>query len=63
MNPKPIDSARDSDLRGAWAALQRASAAAERIALQTGTKLINVESAGASESPASSVSESREFKT
>lgn len=44
MNPQSIESAKDSDLRGAWAALQRASAAAERIALQTGTRLINVES-------------------
>ena len=62
MNSKPIDSARDSDLRGAWAALQRASATAERIALQTGTRLINVESTGAGESLGSSVSETGEFK-
>lgn len=47
MNPQPIESAKDSDLRGAWAALQRASATAQRIALQTDTRLITVESSEA----------------
>ena len=47
MNLQPIESANDPDLRGAWAALQRASAAAQRIALQTGTRLITVESSAA----------------
>ena len=49
LNPQPIESATDSDLRGAWAALQRASATAKRIALQTGTTLINVEFSETSE--------------
>lgn len=44
MNPKPIEQAKDADLRGAWAAAQRAAAEAERIAKQTGTRLITVES-------------------
>ena len=44
MNPKPITEAKDADLRGAWAALQRASLEAERIARLTGTRLVVVES-------------------
>ena len=50
MNPKPIELAKDADLRGAPAALQRASVEAERIARQTGTRLITVESVDASKS-------------
>lgn len=42
MNNKPIELAKDGDLRGALAALRRAEAQAERIARQTGTRLINV---------------------
>lgn len=44
MNTKPIELAKDPDLRGAIAALRRAEAQAERIAQQTGTRLINVPS-------------------
>ena len=44
MNPKPIELAKDADIRGAWAALQRASAVAARIAQSTGTRLVVVES-------------------
>ena len=44
MNPKSIEFAKDADIRGAWAALQRASVAAARIAQSTGTRLIVVES-------------------
>ena len=51
MNPKPIELAKDADLRGAWAAAQRAAAEAERIAKQTGTRLIIVESSDASKAP------------
>ena len=40
LRPAPIESASDADLRGSCAALRRAAATAERIALQTGTKLI-----------------------
>lgn len=42
MNTKPIELAKDPDLRGAIAALHRAEAQAKRIAQQTGTRLINV---------------------
>jgi uncharacterized protein YggE len=42
MNPKPIELAKDPDLRGAVAALRRAEARAKQIAQQTGTRLINV---------------------
>jgi len=48
MNPKPIELAKDSDLRGAPAALHRAAAEAERIARQTGARMIVVESSEAS---------------
>ena len=41
---KPIELAKDADIRGAWAALQRASAVAARIAQSTGTRLVVVES-------------------
>jgi uncharacterized protein YggE len=44
MNTKPIELAKDPDLRGAIAALHRAEAQAKRIAQQTGTRLIDVPS-------------------
>ena len=40
MNPKPISSARDSDLRLSPAAMLRAAARARLVAAQTGTLLI-----------------------
>ena len=39
-NPKPISEAKDPDLRGAMAAMQRAALAAREIAKQTNTPLI-----------------------
>jgi hypothetical protein len=47
MNPKPIALAKDADLRGALAALRRAEAEAERIAQQTGTRLITLDAVNA----------------
>jgi Flp pilus assembly protein TadG len=44
MNRKPIEQAKDADLRGAKAALQRAADTAARLAQQTGTRLITVDS-------------------
>jgi hypothetical protein len=49
MNTKPIELAKDPDLRGAIAALHRAEAQAKRIAQQTGTRLINIPSPGSDE--------------
>lgn len=40
MNPKPISSARDSDLRLSPAAMMRAAERARHVATQTGTLLI-----------------------
>lgn len=40
MNTKPIDQARTPDLRGSWAALQRAAQRAREIAAQTGTAIV-----------------------
>lgn len=40
MNPKPISSARDNDLRLSPAAMTRAAERARRVAAQTGTLLI-----------------------
>lgn len=40
MNTKPIDQARTADLRGSWAALQRAAQRARTIAAQTGTAIV-----------------------
>ncbi len=57
MNPKPIDEAKDADIRGAWAALQRASAEAERIARLTGTRLVIVDSPTARQKQASLAAE------
>lgn len=48
MNTKPIELAKDADLRGAIAALHRAEAQAVRIARQTGTRLIKVATIGGS---------------
>jgi hypothetical protein len=39
-NPKPISQAKDPDLRGAVAAMQRAAASARAIAKQTNTYLV-----------------------
>jgi hypothetical protein len=43
MNTKPIESARDSDLRLSHAALQRAALRARELALQTGTSIVVVQ--------------------
>lgn len=40
MNPKPIEEARDPDLRGAHIALQRASVRARQVAARTGTAVV-----------------------
>jgi len=40
MNTKPIEQARTPDLRGSWAALQRAALRARQIAAQTGTAIV-----------------------
>lgn len=40
MNPKPIEQARDSDLRLSFVALQRAAQRAREIAEQTGTAIV-----------------------
>lgn len=40
MNTKTIDQANTADLRGSWAALQRAARRARELAAQTGTELV-----------------------
>jgi hypothetical protein len=40
MNHKPIQEARNADLRGSWPALQRAAQRARELAAQTGTELV-----------------------
>ena len=40
MNPKPIEQARDADLRLSFVALQRAAQRAREIAEQTGTAIV-----------------------
>ncbi|MCE2744784.1 MAG: hypothetical protein LW710_02620 [Burkholderiales bacterium] len=40
MNTKPIDEAKNADLRGSFPALQRAAKRARELAAQTGTKLV-----------------------
>ena len=40
MNNKPIQEARNADLRGSWTALQRAAQRARELAAQTGTELV-----------------------
>lgn len=40
MNPHPVETARDADLRLSVAALQRAAQRARQIAAQTGTPLV-----------------------
>lgn len=40
MNPKPIDTARDADLRLSVAAMHRAARRAWEVALQTGTAIV-----------------------
>lgn len=40
MNPRPIDSARDADLRLSVPAMQRAAQRARELALQTGTAIV-----------------------
>lgn len=40
MTPKPIEQARNPDLRAAMPALRRAALQARRIAAQTGTALV-----------------------
>jgi hypothetical protein len=42
MNTKPIEQARNADLRGSWPALQRAAQRARQIAAQTGTAIVVV---------------------
>ncbi|MDG4551103.1 MAG: hypothetical protein P9F19_16890 [Candidatus Contendobacter sp.] len=42
MNTKPIEQARDADLRGSQAALLRAAQRARQIAAQTGTAIVVV---------------------
>lgn len=44
MNPKPISQAKDPDIRNAQAAMNRAALAARKIAIQTNTSLIVVQS-------------------
>jgi hypothetical protein len=43
MNPTPISDVLDADLRGSWAAIQRAAVRARELAAQTGTALVIVE--------------------
>ena len=40
MNNKPIEEARNADLRGSWPALLRAAQRAREVAARTGTDLI-----------------------
>ncbi len=40
MNARPIEEARDPDLRGSLAALKRAAQRARDIAIQTGTGIV-----------------------
>ncbi|MCM8613492.1 hypothetical protein [Accumulibacter sp.] len=40
MNPRPIETARDADLRLSGSALQRAAQSARAFALQTGTAIV-----------------------
>ena len=40
MNPKPIDTAQDADLRLSVAAMHRAAQRAWEVALQTGTAIV-----------------------
>ncbi len=40
MNNRPIEQARNADLRGSWPALQRAAQRARELATRTGTELI-----------------------
>lgn len=42
MNPRDISTARDPDLRGSLAAMQRAARMARQIAIQTGTGIVVV---------------------
>jgi hypothetical protein len=44
MNPKPISQAKDPDIRNAQTAMNRAALAARKIAIQTNTSLIVVQS-------------------
>lgn len=38
--PKPIEQARNPDLRGSWPALQRAAQRAREVAIHTGTAIV-----------------------
>ena len=40
MNTKPIQQAKNADLRGSWPALQRAAQRARLLAAQTGTAIV-----------------------
>ena len=40
MNPRPLDEAKNADLRGSFQALQRAAERARRVAVRTGTALV-----------------------
>jgi hypothetical protein len=40
MNPKPIEDAKNPDLRGSYPAMQRAALRARELAMQTGTVLV-----------------------
>jgi len=43
MNPKPIEQAKDPDLRASLAALRRAAQEAREVAVRTGTRLVLVQ--------------------
>lgn len=57
MNKRPIESARDTDLRLAAVALRRAAQRARELAIQTGTVLIVRDPEQASALPANTQSE------
>ncbi len=40
MNKRPIETARDADLRLSWQAMQRAAQRARDLAVQTGTAIV-----------------------
>jgi len=42
MNPKPIEQAKDPDVRASLAAMQRAARRAREVAARTGTRLVLV---------------------
>jgi len=42
MNPRPIEQAKDPDLRASLAAMKRAARRAREVAIRTGTRLVMV---------------------